>query len=89
MSDTAAFLHYVREFVAEHPEVAAHVADYARAGLEEALGKARERAADMEVALVAAMSPRMKGGNAVILDKLKKWEGKTSCRWDWLTDSAQ
>lgn len=81
-ADVQAFLSAVRAFVVEHPEAAAHVADYARAGLEEALRKASERAADMEVALVAATADRLKNRDAVILDKLKKWQGQTACRWD-------
>lgn len=77
------FLPFVRAYVAAHPEVAAHVADYAQAGLRVALDQAYQRAADMEVALVAATA-HLKNGNAVILDKLTKWHGKTSCNWDSL-----
>lgn len=80
------FLAFVRAYVAENPQVAAHVANFAQAGLNEALSKANERASDMEVALVAATAKRLKGGDSVILGKLKKWEGKTSCRWDWLIE---
>lgn len=77
------FLAHVRAYVAVHPSVAAHVANYAQAGLQEALSKAYERAADMEVALVCAIAPKMKTSSSVIADKLKKWEGQTSCLWDW------
>ena len=80
------FLAFVRSYVAANPDVAAHVANHSQAGLNEALSKAYERAADMEVALVAATSKRFKGAEQVILDKLGKWKGQTSCRWDWLTD---
>lgn len=83
------FLMFVRAYVAEHPTVAARVADYATSGLNEALGKAYERAADMEVALVAAVSKRMKGADGIILSKLEKWVGKTSCRWDWYTSKIK
>lgn len=82
------FLDTVRRFVAANPEAAAYVADYARAGLEEALATANTRAADMEVALVAAVSKRMKGADTIIRDKLKKWQGRTSCRWEWYTDNG-
>lgn len=82
------FLDSVRQYVASNPRVAAHVATYAQAGLQEALNDAYARAADMEIALVCAMSPKMRQSKSIILDKLKKWEGHTSCRWDWLTDSA-
>ena len=80
------FLAFVRSYVAANPAVGAKVADYAQAGLNEALQKAYERAADMEVALVAATSKKFKGGEQLILDKLAKWKGQTSCRWDWLTE---
>lgn len=82
------FLSFVRVYVADHPGVAAHVANHAQAGLQEALGKAYERAADMEVALVAALAPRMKDANSIIKDKLGKWDGRTSVRWDWYTKPA-
>jgi len=82
------FLSFVRDYVERHPECGARVAAYAQAGVDAALAKAYERAADMEVALVVAVSKKWKGGDKVILDKLKKWEGKTSCRWDWFTDQT-
>jgi hypothetical protein len=79
------FLAFVRSYVAANPDVAAHVANHAQTGLNAALSKAYERAADMELALVAATSKKFKGADQVILDKLEKWKGQTSCRWDWLT----
>lgn len=83
------FLAFVRTYVEAHPDVAAHVANYAQAGLNAALAIAHERAADMEVALVAATAKKFKGADKVILDKLAKWEGRTSCRWDWLTKQTE
>jgi hypothetical protein len=83
------FLGFVRAYVAEHPEIGARVADYATQGLNEALGKAYERAADMEVALVAAVSKKLKGAENIIISKLEKWAGKTSCRWDWYTSAKE
>lgn len=83
------FLNAVRDFVSKNPEAAPHIASFVQAGLEEALGKARERASDMEVALVCATSPGFNKtkGHALIRDKLAKWKGQTSCNWDWLTDN--
>ena len=83
--DIEAFLGYVMNFVAANPESATRVGMYAEAGLRKALNEAYERAADMEVALVAATPKRMKNSDEIIKSKLTKWEGKTSCRWDWYT----
>ena len=78
------FLDWVRAYVEADPEAAPHVAGYVQRGLNAALTQAYERAADMEVALAALAAKRYKGADALVLDKLRKWEGKTSLRWDWL-----
>lgn len=87
----AEFLDYVRRYVAEDPEAAPHIAAFAQAGLQEALGKAYERTADMEVALATALSPALRKANGkhFIRSKLQKWAGKTACRWDWYTEDQQ
>ena len=79
------FLEYVKNYIERDPEAAAHVANYVQAGLNKALGQAYERAADMEAALSVLATKRYKGADALVLDKLRKWEGKTALRWDWLT----
>lgn len=76
------FLNYVKGYITKHPEVGAVVSDYVAAGITEALKESNQRALDMEVALVAATAVRYKNANALILDKLKKWQGKTAIRWD-------
>lgn len=81
------FLSFVLSYVEANPEVGAKVADFAQAGINAALAKAYERAADMEVALLAATVKRDSAGvRALIKDKLLKWQGKTSLRWEWLTE---
>ena len=82
----AEFLDFIEEYIRADPETAAHVADHVQAGLRKALNQARERAADMEVALMALAVKRYKGANEIVHDKLKKWEGYTSLRWDWLLE---
>ena len=79
------FLQMVRTYIEADPEAAPHVAGYVQAGLNAALTQAYERAADMECALAALAAKRYKGADALVLDKLRKWEGKTALRWDWLT----
>lgn len=83
------FLEYVKNYIERDPEAAAHVANYVQAGLNKALGQAYERAADMEVALSVLATKRYKGADALVLDKLRKWEGKTALRWDWLTHNVE
>ena len=83
------FLQYVKSYIESDPEAAAHVANYVQAGLRDSLNKAYERAADMEVALSVLASKRYKGADALVRDKLTKWEGKTALCWDWLTHNAK
>lgn len=87
--ERAQFLDYVRRYIEQDPEAAAYVADHAQAGLRAALSKAYERAADMEVALSVLATKRYKGADALVKQKLEKWEGKTALRWDWLTHNVE
>lgn len=84
-----AFLAGVQEYVTAHPDVAAYINDYVAAGLERKLSQAYERAADMEVALVAATTKRYKGADKLILSKLEKWQGKTSLNWNGLIEELK
>ena len=78
------FLQYVKSYIESDPEAAAYVAGYVQQGLNSALRKAYERAADMEVALSVLAAKRYKGADALVREKLTKWEGKTALCWDWL-----
>jgi hypothetical protein len=79
------FLQGVKSYIEKDPEAAAFVANYVQAGLRESLREARERAADMETALAVLAAPRYRGKDALVKSKLKKWKGKTSLEWSWLT----
>ncbi len=83
------FLHLVSSYIKQDPEAAAHVADYVQAGLREALQESRERAADMEVIVATLVERKYKGADELVLSKLKKWQGKTSCEWGWLVDRLE
>ena len=83
------FLQAVAEYVATDPESAPLVAQAASAGVSEALREALQHAADMETALAVAMAKRHKGADALIHDKLKKWEGKTALNWSALRPNPQ
>lgn len=77
--DDQAFLLGIKSYIRKKPEVAAYVADFMAAGIEESRKEALHRAADMETALVLALQRRdRKYGDKAILAKLKKWEGSTS-----------
>jgi hypothetical protein len=88
MTDHTGFYASIKAYIRENPEAAAHVADYVQAGLNRALDEARTRAADMEVALAVALGGRTKP-NPVALDKLRKWQGKTSLEWGWLLEKSE
>lgn len=76
------FLRYVFAYVKENPEVAAYVSDYVSAGITEARKEDLQRAADMEVVAALAIQKRYKDTDSIILDKLQRWSGKTSLKWD-------
>lgn len=87
--ERADFLEGVRRYIEKDPEAAAHIADYTQAGLRAALDQVNERAADMEVALSVLATKRYKGADALVKQKLEKWEGKTSLAWDWFTQGVK
>ena len=87
-SERDRFLQFVADYVAADPEAAPMVVQAASAGVAEALREALQRAADMETALAVAMAKRYKGADALIHDKLKKWEGKTALNWSALQPNA-
>ena len=75
------FLELVRSYVEHDPECAPMVTEFARKGVSAALDAANRRATDMEVALAVALARRYKGADALIHDKLKKWDGRTALNW--------
>lgn len=81
MNEHYQFLEHVRLYVQAHPEAAAYVSDYVAKGLTASRQEALERAADMEVALVAAITKRLKNSDSLILSKLEKWNGKSAINW--------
>ena len=83
------FLSIVAEYIKRDPEAAVYVADAAREGVSAALSEANARAADMETALAVALSRRYKGADALIHDKLMKWDGRTSLNWSHVLPNYQ
>ena len=81
MNEHYAFLEHVALYVKKNPEAAAYISDYVARGLTASRQEAMERAADMEVALVAAISKRLKNSDQLILSKLEKWNGKSAINW--------
>ena len=76
------FLELVESYIKSDPEAAAYVSDYVAQGLNASRKEALERAADMEVALSVMIAQRYKGRGALVLEKLRKWNGKSALRWD-------
>lgn len=84
------FLSFVADYIRQDPEAAAYIAEAARRGVSAALSEANARAADMETALAVALARRYKGGaDALIYDKLKKWDGRTSLNWSHVLPNAK
>lgn len=83
------FLQLVKSYIESDPEAAARVADFVQAGLSSALRKANERAGDMEIAMSVLAARRFKDGDALVLSKLQKWEGRTALNWGWLIEKLQ
>ena len=76
------FLAMMESYIKSDPEAAAYVSGYVARGLNESRKEALERAADMEVALSVMIAHRYKGRETLVLEKLRKWNGKSALRWD-------
>ena len=76
------FLEFVRDYIKKDPEAAAYVSDQVAAGINASRRQALERAADMEVALSVMIAKRYNSREELVLDKLTKWNGKSSLKWD-------
>ena len=72
------FYSYVQSYIEKYPECGAYVSNYVAKGIELARQSDMQRACDMETALSIALAKRFKQTDAIILDKLQKWEGKTA-----------
>jgi len=83
------FLELVKCYIETDPEAAAYVSDHVQLGLSAALTEARERAADMEIALATLASKKTKNSDHFVNEVLGRWKGKTSLKWDWLEDELK
>ena len=76
------FLELVANYIASDPEAAGYLGQAAAEGLRRTLDESMQRSADMETALAITMAGgKFRGGKAIVIDKLQKWEGKTSINW--------
>lgn len=65
------------------PNMMRSIINSAIGGCEHNARKANERAADMEVVAAMALNARVfKSNDNFLAQKLEKWQGKTSLRWD-------
>ena len=76
------FLELIKEYIKQDPEVSAYISDHIAQALRESRKEVMARAADMEVALAVMVASRYKGKEELVLDKLRKWNGKSALRWD-------
>ena len=83
------FLSTVKLYVRKDPEVAAFISDFVQQGLKDRLDEMRQHAADMEIALAILAEKRYKQSDNIVLEKLKKWNGKTFIKWDWLIERLE
>ena len=82
MSNHIQFLRYVQDYIEANPEAGAYVSEYVANGIDLSRREALQRAADMEVALMARMTKGFRNRDALILGKLRLWQGKTCLVWD-------
>lgn len=67
----------------QDPAMMRSIINSAIGGLEQNSRKAHERATDMEVVASMAMNTRLfKGNEKFLAEKLERWDGQTSLRWD-------
>lgn len=80
--DEEKFLREVR-FRCQDPTMLRNVINVAITGCEDNAFKLQCKAADMEVVASMAMNTRLfKGNEDFLAQKLEKWQGQTSLRWD-------
>lgn len=67
----------------QDPTMMRAIINSAIGGVEHNARKANERAADMEVVASMSLNGRVfKNNKSFMLQKLEKWQGQTSLRWD-------
>lgn len=78
-------IEFLREVASrsQDPTMMRSIINSALGGLEHNARKANERAADMEVVAAMSLNARVfKGQQTFLAEKLEKWNGQTSLRWD-------
>ena len=78
-------IEFLREVASrsQDPNMMRSIINSALGGCEHNARKANERAADMEVVAAMSLNARVfKGHQTFLADKLEKWKGQTSLRWD-------
>lgn len=67
----------------QDPDAMRQIIHVAIKGLEDSANILQQKAADMEVVAAMALNGRVfKGNQDFLAQKLEKWEGQTSLRWD-------
>ena len=77
------FLASVIEFVKADPEMGPHIVNACSLGIGLRLREEAEKSSDLECALVAVTVDRQNDwARNTMLQKLEKWDGRLSLRWD-------
>lgn len=84
------FIRLVEAYCEKDPEAITEVGEAARRGINKRMHAMAERAADMEVALAAALAKRNRRVHDKIIEqKIERWRGESSLRWDWYFDQER
>ena len=83
------FLEFVYEYVKEHPDIAARVTEATTLALSSALMLLRHQASDMESCAFQLLKNKKPKALEFLEEKLIKWKGKLSLRWDWYWDDKK
>lgn len=77
------FIVQLKNYVRQKPQMVSALVEVIQDGITEALKEATERAADMEsVAAMALHNKLFKGNELFIADRIEKWRGRCSIKWD-------
>jgi len=83
IKDHSHFYEYIKRYVAENPECAAHVSNYVADGISEALKKERESCRDWEHGLFVMLYKNYPDSKNVVNSIVEKNKGKGWLNWDW------
>ena len=80
----------VTAYVQGDPEAGPLIVQACTAGISNAMREEAEKSSDLECALAALVTDQKNDwARGVLLQKLEKWNGRLSLRWDWFLDKMK